>query len=253
MHILVINLANGRKKSQQDIRNFWIRFYFYLGFVILYGILTVSTMNATNNWTLDGIWCWVKIPMDRIYYAYVALWVVTIITISVSIATVVRLRATLQSQEAAGAIKNIDKSKVNFYARMFMGPLLFVALHIPGSTRRLGQAFDFQFSAEKSNNLSMSQSFMDPLHGGINFFLYVILDGKQRREWKKLFQKLYDTILRYNGYKKDYDGEDSMGTPKCSMSSTSSIPVNPIHFHGSHPGNDVDEDKDMELNMRPKE
>ena len=255
MHILVIKLASGRRKSYRDkkTRDFWMRNFFYLGFVTLYGILSVSTMNAANNWTLDGIWCWVKNPMDRIYYAYVALWVVIIVTVSVTIATVVRLRAILQSQESSGAINTLaDKSTQNFYARMFIGPLLFIILHIPGSTRRLGQAFDFKFSPEVSYNLSMSQSFMDPLHGAVNFFLYVLLDRRQRKEWQKLFQNLYSMILTYSGYDTESDRKQSIDTSKLSMSSSSSAASNPIHPNSFEPSDDVDreQEQDVELNNR---
>lgn len=244
MHILVLILTSSRPKRSWNERklDFYRRNSFYLGFVLLYGILCVSTMNAANNWALDGIWCWVKNPMDRIYYAYVALWVVIIVTVSITIATVARVRAVLNEQKSSGVIQNIaDRTTRDFYIRMFIGPLLFILLHIPGSTRRLGQAFNFDFSEDVQYTLSMSQSFMDPLHGALNFFMFVLLDKTQRNGWGNLFRSLSYDILIYLGLNVTFARESSLSKVSNSSSFHSSNPIHSISF-------DQDNDKDTERN-----
>jgi len=81
-----------------------------------------------------------------------------------------------------------------FLFRMFLGPMIFTMIHIPGSIRRASQVTGTEYSENVSNNLASAQSFFDPSHGSINFILYVFLDVDLCKTWKNLIWTTQESL-----------------------------------------------------------
>ena len=138
-----------------------------------------------------GKWCWISRPLYRVGLGYIPLWI-TIVVIITSSTRLYRLANYSQRQrsESGDARKHKrlnmtsdDRQRMlnRAIAKIALIPLVFIILHIPGSTRRV-----MEFSSAKLTSstaylmLGNLQQLTDPLHGFVVFVLQLVTDKSLR-------------------------------------------------------------------------
>jgi len=177
----------------------WQRHAIYHAIVLGYALISTTLMLSLGLWGELTLWCWVSAPALRVVFAYIPLWLGYAAIFYSTRRIMIKLSEAREAgnnrsmtDASAGATPGCSSDSTRGrrrgclptggVLRLWLLPILFVIIHLPGTSRRILEAANDTGSPEY-HALSALQAVCDPSHGTITFLVWLLLDADLREEW----------------------------------------------------------------------